>query len=273
MERSPVLPPSLLLQPPLEAKTQASRVNPPGHRNEPQTVEEGVAAFEAILIFQLLQIMRKTVPRSGLFGTGFVHDLYTSLFDQEVAQQMAQRGGLGLAPLLLRQLQQPAPAPVTSPPQQALATYRSQMETPTPAFTLPIQGVISSPFGWRLDPLDPQREQYHQGIDLAAPEGTVIRAAASGTVIFSGRKEGYGNLVILQHGDGYQTYYAHNAENLVRVGETVQQGQPIGIVGQTGRTTGPHLHFEIRQDARVLDPALFLFQARALQKSPSQKST
>ncbi|MBI4715675.1 MAG: M23 family metallopeptidase, partial [Nitrospirae bacterium] len=98
------------------------------------------------------------------------------------------------------------------------------------------------------------RERFHDGIDIAAAENTPVYPARKGEVIFSGWKEGYGNLVILRHEDGYTTRYAHNAVNLVREGDKVRRGETIARVGQTGKATGPHLHFEIRKDGHPVDP-------------------
>ena len=90
----------------------------------------------------------------------------------------------------------------------------------------------------------------HDGIDIAAPEGSVVVAAGDGTAIFVGEQSGYGKVVILRHAEGLVTVYAHNASVLVKEGERVTSGQPIARVGQTGRTTGPHLHFEVREGTR-----------------------
>lgn len=99
----------------------------------------------------------------------------------------------------------------------------------------------------------------HQGIDIAASSGTPIRAAEEGRVIFSDRAPGgYGLMIILRHAKGFHTLYAHNRRNLVKVGQWVRQGEIIALVGDTGRSTGPHLHFEIRNWASPRDPLFFL---------------
>ena len=101
-------------------------------------------------------------------------------------------------------------------------------------------GVISSGFGARDG-------RVHAGIDIAAPLGTAIHAAAGGQVLYAGDgMHGYGNVILVQHGDGFLTVYAHNEENLVRAGDRVEKGQIIGRVGETGNASGPHLHFELR---------------------------
>jgi murein DD-endopeptidase MepM/ murein hydrolase activator NlpD len=100
--------------------------------------------------------------------------------------------------------------------------------------------------------------QRHDGIDIAAPEGAPVGAAADGVVIFAGDQAGYGALVILKHANDLVTLYAHNSRVLVKDGQRVSRGDPIARVGQTGRTTGPHLHFEVRQGTRPRNPLLFL---------------
>ncbi|MEX2222010.1 MAG: M23 family metallopeptidase [Candidatus Rokuibacteriota bacterium] len=121
----------------------------------------------------------------------------------------------------------------------------------------PVQGRVSSVFGPRLHPVH-KVMRPHTGIDLAAPSGTPIQAAAAGRVTFAGPRGGYGNLVILDHGNGLETYYAHQRDLGVRVGDVVAAGQRIGTVGATGTATGPHLHFEVRRDGAPQDPAPWL---------------
>jgi murein DD-endopeptidase MepM/ murein hydrolase activator NlpD len=118
-------------------------------------------------------------------------------------------------------------------------------------------GRTSSSFGNRLDPFTRHRS-FHSGIDLVAPTGTPIRAAAKGRVIHAGPMPGYGNTVDIDHGNGYVTRYAHTSKIEVRVGQTVRSGQEIAKVGSTGRSTGPHLHFEVRVGHRAVDPAGYL---------------
>lgn len=117
-------------------------------------------------------------------------------------------------------------------------------------------GWISSGYGYRTDPIT-GRDAFHSGTDFATHEGTDITAVAGGVVTFSGRRGAYGNLIEINHGNGYTTRYGHNKENLVRVGEVVRAGDAIGRVGNTGRSTGPHVHLEVREQGQPKDPAPF----------------
>ncbi|MEQ8155381.1 MAG: M23 family metallopeptidase [Clostridiaceae bacterium] len=113
--------------------------------------------------------------------------------------------------------------------------------------SLPVSGRITSPFG-------PRWGKLHTGIDIAASVGTNVYASMSGKVIFSGWNGGYGNLVIIDHGNGLQSYYAHNSKLLVKVGQTVAKGDHIAESGSTGNSTGPHCHFEIRKNGVAVNP-------------------
>ena len=118
-------------------------------------------------------------------------------------------------------------------------------------FIWPVNGVLTSPFGWRWG-------RMHEGIDIAAPGGTPIAAAASGVVIYAGWLGGYGNLVVIDHGGGIATAYGHQSSIAVGNGQQVSQGQTIGYVGSTGHSTGNHLHFEVRVQGRPVDPLGYL---------------
>jgi murein DD-endopeptidase MepM/ murein hydrolase activator NlpD len=118
-------------------------------------------------------------------------------------------------------------------------------------FIWPVNGTLTSTFGWRWG-------RMHEGIDIAAPAGTPIAAAASGVVIYAGWLGGYGNLVVIDHGGGIATAYAHQSSIAVGNGQQVSQGQTIGYVGSTGHSTGNHLHFEVRVQGAAVDPLGYL---------------
>lgn len=119
------------------------------------------------------------------------------------------------------------------------------------------QGYVSSQFGSRTDPFTGRRA-FHKGVDFAGREGAEVVAVASGVVIWSGERYGYGQLVEVNHGNGYVTRYAHNADNLVAVGDTVRRGQVIARMGETGRATGPNLHFEVLLNDKPVDPLTYV---------------
>jgi murein DD-endopeptidase MepM/ murein hydrolase activator NlpD len=121
-------------------------------------------------------------------------------------------------------------------------------------------GWISSSFGKRTDPFT-GKPAFHSGIDFSAHEGTGIKAAADGVVIWAGKNGGYGNLVEIDHGNGYVTRYAHNSQILVKVGDKVKAGQRISRMGKTGRATASHLHFEVLKNGRKINPWPFIHRA------------
>jgi len=127
------------------------------------------------------------------------------------------------------------------------------------AFFSPIQyGKATSGFGTRRNPFNDRRMEFHKGIDMGCHSGTRVHAARSGEVVFSGYQEGYGNLVIVEHEFGYRSYYGHLSKRLVKNGQRVKPGEIIAMSGNTGRSTGPHLHFEIRKNGRAMNPMTFL---------------
>ncbi|MDD2272408.1 MAG: M23 family metallopeptidase [Desulfuromonadaceae bacterium] len=121
---------------------------------------------------------------------------------------------------------------------------------------IPVDGRLSSGFGMRLHPKY-GRELFHAGIDLSAQSGTPVHATADGIVSFSGWSRGNGNIVVIEHGQGFSTVYAHNTKNLMKVGQTVRRGQEIATTGSTGVTTGPHVHYEIWKNGKCINPTSF----------------
>jgi murein DD-endopeptidase MepM/ murein hydrolase activator NlpD len=123
--------------------------------------------------------------------------------------------------------------------------------------SIPVDAPITSEFGWRMHPILGY-EKFHGGMDFGAEEGSMIRAAYTGTVIMADWYGGYGNTVILDHGNGITTLYGHTEGVYVTEGQVVEKGEPIALVGSTGLSTGPHLHFEVRQDGEPTDPVAYL---------------
>ncbi len=130
------------------------------------------------------------------------------------------------------------------------------LSTPT---IWPVRGWISSPFGFRSSPFTGRRV-FHEGLDIAARYGLDIQATAKGIVVYSGEKAGYGKIVTIDHGYGYMTRYSHNSRNVVKVGDKVNKGDVIAKVGSTGRSTGPHVHYEVLINGIPVNPIKFIIE-------------
>jgi murein DD-endopeptidase MepM/ murein hydrolase activator NlpD len=146
---------------------------------------------------------------------------------------------------------------------QEIAWYvgnQKSLRNATPSIW-PTEGQITSLFGYRFSPIkrdDGESGEFHPGIDIANSPDTLIAATADGTVLFSGWSHGYGNLVVIDHGYGIQTVYGHTSKALVKVGDRVTRGQIIAYMGTTGRSTGAHLHYEIRRQGVPVNPMQYL---------------
>jgi murein DD-endopeptidase MepM/ murein hydrolase activator NlpD len=213
-----------------------------------ERAREAGRALEA-MVLKTLVASSKAFKGGESAGSGIREDLFATT----LADALVNGGGIGLAAQVEHGLLGEAPAPPAP--------------GPGPQTQLPVarlSGPVTSAFGIRADPFTGQPTMHH-GIDVAAPEGTEVRAALDGVVRVSGQRGGYGLAVELVHDGGLTTLYAHASELLVRDGERVTRGQPIARVGQTGRATGPHLHLEVRQADRAVDPrkALRIYGARA----------
>jgi murein DD-endopeptidase MepM/ murein hydrolase activator NlpD len=121
----------------------------------------------------------------------------------------------------------------------------------------PVEGAVSSPFGNREHPKSGQ-VAFHSGVDIRVPHGTQVKATADGIASYAGWTPGSGNTVVLEHGQGFSTVYAHNTQNLVKLGQRLKRGDTIARSGATGITTGPHVHYEIWKDGRHVNPITFL---------------
>ncbi len=177
--------------------------------------KEVATKVQAMFMEVMLKAMEDSVEaEDGLFGGSASSEIYRGMLREQLAGVMSER--------------------VPSPVEKALTEPE-----------LPVDGRISSEQGWRQDPINGET-RFHAGTDIAAPEGTPIRAVAEGRVIESGRKGGYGNTVVIQAQDGRKMLYAHNNQNFVQVGDWVSRGDAIAEVGSTGRATGPHVHFEVK---------------------------
>ena len=252
---------------------QAENQTNSGNKEVNQTRLKGaVKELEALFIYEMLKEMRQTT-QGGLLGKGMGNDVYGSLFDMEMAKLFAERG-LGLGELILKQMNgreqngseessfpvenqkvsslRKEVLPVASTENGMEDAVSKSVDQESPVRT-PVDGRVSSLFGLRADPFS-GREKFHSGIDIAAPSGREIYPIKKGRVIFSGMTEGYGNTVVIDHGNGYVCKYGHNLINLVSTGDDVEPGQVIALVGSTGRSTGPHLHFEVQYQGKKVNP-------------------
>lgn len=187
-------------------------------------------------------VMKQLLAASGAFKGGETagSGVWADLMNEAVASAVTRSGaGMGLASLV----EQSLPAAAPTDPTGLVAGAAS----------------ITSGFGARIDPIE-GGARFHGGVDVAAKEGTPILAAAPGVVVHAGPRGGYGNAVEVAHADGTTTLYAHASDLSVAVGQRVGAGQILGAVGHTGRSTGDHLHFELRSHGQPVDPR------RALQK-------
>jgi murein DD-endopeptidase MepM/ murein hydrolase activator NlpD len=212
-------------------------------RDTPQRIRAAAADFESLFLTQLFRTMRRTVPRTKLFGGGFGEEVYRDLLDAQYARTLAHTGGTGIGEMVARELGGEEAARALPEPHIPAG----------PSLGWPVHGRVTSRFGLRRDPLSGETS-FHPGIDLAVPEGTPVHAVASGRVVESGWRGGYGKVVVVDHGQGYSSLYAHNRELLVSCGAWVDGGFPLALSGSTGRSTGPHVHFEVRRGGVPVDP-------------------
>lgn len=168
----------------------------------------------------------------------------------------------GASPILAQALGQSL-APSHTPTVDSGAEMEAAAQAATP-MAAPVSGQITSEYGWRDDPFKTEKG-WHAGMDIAAAEGDSVSACWDGTVVFAGVRGGYGNMVEVAHPGGWKSIYGHLRSYSVRPGDTVRAGGKIAEVGSTGRSTGPHLHFELRHGTATVDPEGLLAQAGLVQ--------
>jgi murein DD-endopeptidase MepM/ murein hydrolase activator NlpD len=242
------------------------------------------AEFESMLLVQMLREMRK----SGSWkdeqesNDGYGAETLFDTLDMELASYLAKAQGFGLEKSLVKQITGgsdetlPANVPPALDPSSALrgpgsldpsSALRgpgsldpsSALRGPgslDPATMLDDASAVTSPFGWRRDPFSGVAA-YHRGVDLRAAYGETVSAADAGTVVFAGEQGGYGRTVVVEHGDGVRTRYAHLSSLTTSVGAEVKAGEAIGRAGHSGRATGTHLHFEVTRHGRPVDPQTY----------------
>jgi murein DD-endopeptidase MepM/ murein hydrolase activator NlpD len=216
-------------------------------------------------------LLKQIVTSSGAFkgGEGAGSGVRADIFAQTLSDALAQGGGIGLARMLERSLGGGPPAPAAPPtavaglPAPPPRSPIGQLETRPPErgstglpveLSPPLPGArTTSPFGVRKDPISGLQAAHH-GLDFAASGGASIEASAPGVVIAAGPRGSYGLAVEIDHGHGITTLYGHASHVLVQPGERVERGDPVALLGDTGRSTGPHLHFEVRADGHPLNP-------------------
>jgi murein DD-endopeptidase MepM/ murein hydrolase activator NlpD len=227
----------------------------------PAKQDPAKAAGKQLEAFFLRQLLSEARPEGASDG-GFAGDTFKQMFNEAVADKMASAGGIGLADVFSKQLAKQAGAQAAAEPPHVANTMPAMpmpamQQGPSvdgiPRLVMPVAGRASSGYGERFDPIQ-HKEIKHPGFDLAAPTGTTVDAAAAGTVTHAGPAGTYGNLITIKHADGVETRYAHLSATQVKEGDHVEAGQPIGAVGTTGYSTGPHLHFEVRKDGQPVDP-------------------
>jgi len=231
---------------------------------ETQDLKEQAQGFEAMIINMMLQSMRQTVQEGDLFGDPSApsNTVYRSMLDNEYSRIMSQSDGLGLSDLIMQHFGVSDTELKVSPASlDTVRQFGDSIDNPathsSSRFVLPAEGRLTSPFGMRVHPIS-GRMQMHDGVDMAMPVGTPVKSTASGEVVFAGSKRGYGNTVVIEHPNGYRSLYAHLDSIDVKKGDQVEKSQRIAESGNTGVSTGPHLHFEIQKGGRPCNPIDFV---------------
>jgi murein DD-endopeptidase MepM/ murein hydrolase activator NlpD len=231
---------------------------------EGQRLARLAGEFESMLLVQMLREMRKSGSWEDEKGdnSGFGAETLFEMIDVELASYLTKSQGFGLEKSLVKQVTGnpaggvnavPLQLPSLDLPTTDAPDVRSRGSVDPPPIDLLADRVETSPFGWRRDPFS-GAATYHRGVDLRAAYGESIGAADAGRVVFAGEQGGYGQTVVVEHAGGVRTRYAHLSSLTTEVGADVKAGETIGRAGRSGRATGTHLHFEVTQNGRPIDP-------------------
>lgn len=235
-------------------------------------LDKAAKNFEAFFVGYVMEMAYKSIPKSDFLGSRSQEDMFQSMFIQESAKVASEKGdGFGLAKMLVNSAKHKFSAPPSTPssinstslasnPVPNIAAYDSEMSHANSSeirFNPGPLGRLSSDYGERVHPIS-GRVQEHDGVDVAMPMRTPVRAAGDGEVKFSGELGGYGRVVIIEHANGFSTLYGHNDENSVEIGQKIRSGEVVGYSGNTGLSTGPHLHFEVRKDGKPINPESYI---------------
>ena len=247
---------------PLQSAAAAAPTQTPAAPTMEQ-VRAVAAQFESLLLGQMLKEMRASMFDDDDKETGFGGGPLSETLYSELSISLSRAGGVGLGRAMTDAIARQAGAGqgdvgVDAPaglvfPDAAVAPAAAALAAPGPALLAPA-GRVSSSYGWRQDPIDGQLK-FHKGTDIAMPIGQEVPSALAGQVTFAGDMAGYGLTVVVNHGGGVETRYAHLSEVEVRAGDAVAQGQTIAKSGSSGRSTGPHLHFEVLESGQPVDPS------------------
>jgi murein DD-endopeptidase MepM/ murein hydrolase activator NlpD len=234
------------------ATSLAQGPDPAAVAGKAKDTREAAQQFEGFLVEMMVQQMRKTIPEGIFQSTGI--EMFSGMFDQAVAKEIAASGGFGLAESMAQQMDG-TPGSLQAAMEPGVGSSRSSAMGPFSKGAQPVEGgVIASGYGRRRDPFHGET-RFHKAIDIGAPMGAPIQNLAAGTVTMARANGGYGNVVMVDHGDGWKSLYAHCEELNVEEGQRVEAGELLGTVGSTGRSTGPHVHLEIRYQGNRVDPA------------------
>jgi len=227
-----------------------------------QEIKRLAQQFEAMLMTQMLREMRRSLLADDEEEkqNGFGLETMTDTADVELGSALSRTGGIGLTSSLLKAFERQIAGRDNDDTGAAVSQAGAPTVMPAPTASVPAllsevtaAAPLSSRFGWRQDPLTGETT-FHKGVDIAVAYGHDVKAAADGVVSFAGVQNGYGNTVVVDHDGGRQTRYAHLSQELVRAGDVVSEGQVLGKSGDSGRSTGPHLHFEVLVNGRPVDP-------------------